>query len=369
MNVINRSRPGLAARTAFSGMLALVLCYLIMFVELPYYIFQPGTAESIGNMVQVENGGYPESGKLLLTTVGVSKTNVVKLIEAELRSYDVRRIAEVRKDGESDQEYGERQHQIMLTSQASALQAAYRAAGIPYRIENAGISVLRTASGYPAHGILEAGDTVIRVEGEEVKSGTELSKAFAKKKAGDSVRVEYRRGSNAMEAAFTLRALPRTEGETGERLGIGLTTADLQRVQPDQPGKRVTIEAGEIGGPSAGFMFALEIYGLLLPEDLTKGYTIAGTGTIEPDGRIGVIGGIRHKVVAADREGADLFFAPKDYRPAPANAEKGELPILNAAEAEAQARRIGSRMKVVPVGSLEEAIAYLTKLPPKAGGS
>lgn len=362
MDIIKRNRAGWATRTVFSGLLALAFCYLFMFVELPYYIFQPGTAENIRSMVQVEGGGYPESGRLLLTTVGVSRTNVLKLIEAELRSYDVRKIDEVRKEGESDREYGERQHQIMLTSQANALQAAYRAARIPYRIESAGVSVLRTVPGYPAHGILEPGDVIVRAEDQPVTNGSGLSKLFEGKKAGDSVLIEYRRGTAVMEAAFTLRALPAAEGDPAGRLGIGLATADLQRVQPEEPSRRVSIEAGEIGGPSAGFMFALEIYGQLLPEDVTKGYTIAGTGTIEPDGRIGVIGGIRHKVAAADREGADLFFAPKDYRPA-----EGEG-IPNASEAEAEARRIGSRMKVVAVGSLAEALAYLEKLPPKAGG-
>lgn len=364
MKVVERGRTVLSARTAVSAMLALAFVYAAVFVQLPYYVFQPGTAENIRGMVTVGDGGFPESGKLLLTTVGVTRTNLLKLAEAELRNFDVRKIAELRKDGETGEEYDERQHYIMLTSQASALQAAYRLAGIRYRIESAGVTVLRTSPGYPAHGILQAGDALIRVEGAEVKSGSDLTRAFAGKRAGDSVTVEYKRVDSVMAAAFTLKALPAGDGEAGPRLRIGVSTADLQKVEPEQPGKRVTIHAGEIGGPSAGFMFALEIYGRLTPEDLTKGYTIAGTGTIEPDGTIGVIGGIGHKVAAAAREGADLFFAPKDWVPKETGPDAPQ-PVLNATEASERAKKLGTAMKVVPVGSLEEAVAYLAQLPPK----
>jgi Lon-like protease len=361
MKAINSTRTLSTARAVFSGFLALVFCYLMLFVELPYYIFQPGTAENIRSMVHINSGGYPESGSILLTTVGVSKTTPAKLIEAQLRSYDVRKITEVRQNGESDEEYGQRQHQVMLTSQADAIQSAYRAAGIPYSIINAGLTVLRTTAGYPAYGILEAGDVILSADGTSVASAGDLSRVFSGKSAGESVTVMYRRGSVIMEAAFTLRALP-GNGQNTEQLGIGVITADMKAVQPAEAGDSVSIEAGEIGGPSAGFMFALEIYGLLLPEDLTKGYKIAGTGTISPEGKIGVIGSIRHKVAAADREGADVFFTPKDWVPQEGDSSQ---PVRNASEAQKEAGKLHSKMKVVAVDTLQDAILYLEGLPPK----
>lgn len=376
MRVTDPNRISAAGRAAFSGLLALVFCYLVMFVPLPYYVLQPGTAESVREMVTVGDGGYPESGKLLMTTVGVSRANVLKLAEAELQSYEIRKVDEIRKEGESGEEYDERQHYIMLTSQADAVQAAYRKAGVRYRVAAAGVTVLRTAEGYPAHGILEPGDTLLRVDGGPVLSGAEVSKAMSRKRPGDSVLVEYRRGDRQLEADFTLKELPSAEagagagpgaGKAGAAVGIGITTADMQRIEPELASQRVTIEAGEIGGPSAGLMFALEIYGRLLPGDMTKGYTIAGTGTIGPDGTVGVIGGIRHKVAAAAKAGADLFFAPKDWLPDPGDPAAGE-PIPNATEAADEAKKLGTGMKVVPVGSLDEAVAYLAKLPPKPGG-
>jgi PDZ domain-containing protein len=97
----------------------------------------------------------------------------------------------------------------------------------------------------------------------------------------------------------------------------------------------------------------LEIYDQLRTEvDLTKGYQIAGTGTIALDGTVGRIGGIQHKVVAADNAGAEIFFAPDD----PPNEHSNYREALKAAE------RIGTSMKIVPVKTIQEALDYLEKL-------
>jgi PDZ domain-containing protein len=111
----------------------------------------------------------------------------------------------------------------------------------------------------------------------------------------------------------------------------------------------VTIRAGNIGGPSAGLMFALEIYNQFTESDWTKGYTIAGTGEMSPDGTVGTIGGVIHKVTAAHRKGAELFF----------------VPFGNAEAAKRKAAELGTPMEIVPVGTLREALDYLETLPEK----
>ena len=75
---------------------------------------------------------------------------------------------------------------------------------------------------------------------------------------------------------------------------------------------KVKIDSHEIGGPSAGLMFTLEIYNQLVEDDLTRGHEIAGTGTINEKGEVGPIGGIQQKVVAASDAGAEVFFAPNE---------------------------------------------------------
>jgi PDZ domain-containing protein len=105
----------------------------------------------------------------------------------------------------------------------------------------------------------------------------------------------------------------------------------------------VTIDSGGIGGPSAGLMWTLGLTDVLTPGDLTGGRTIAGTGTIDLEGKVGPIGGIEEKVAAAERAGAVLFFAPMD----------------NAAAA----MRVAGDMVIVPVQTYQQALDYLSQQP------
>ncbi len=120
----------------------------------------------------------------------------------------------------------------------------------------------------------------------------------------------------------------------------------------------------DIGGPSAGLMFTLEILNQLLDENLTKGYAIAGTGEMLIDGSVGRIGGIDYKVIAADRDGIEIFFAPDDEITAQMKAKYPELES-NYTTAVKTAKDIGTKMKIVPVKTVDDAIAYLKQLQPK----
>lgn len=102
-------------------------------------------------------------------------------------------------------------------------------------------------------------------------------------------------------------------------------------------------------------MFSLEVYKQLQNRDITKGYKIAGTGTISQDGKVGQIGGIREKITAVDKADIDIFFCPKDIEPTDTN----EKTVMEEAE------KYGYDVKIVPVETLEEAIKFLEKLPPK----
>ena len=115
-----------------------------------------------------------------------------------------------------------------------------------------------------------------------------------------------------------------------------------------------------VGGPSAGLMFTLDIYDQLVGTDLRKGRIIAGTGTIEADGSVGDIGGAGLKVVSAAESGAEIFFVPNnpvDEATLKANPDAQ----TNYQEALAAAKKIGTKMKIVPVTTAQEAIDYLKK--------
>ena len=105
-------------------------------------------------------------------------------------------------------------------------------------------------------------------------------------------------------------------------------------------------------------MFTLEILNQLLPEDISKGYNIAGTGEMRPDGTVGRIGGIDLKVIAADRKGIEIMFAPDDEIDPAIFANNPGLKS-NYEEALKSAKKIGTTMKIVPVKTIDDALAYL----------
>ena len=144
-----------------------------------------------------------------------------------------------------------------------------------------------------------------------------------------------------------------SNGKNG--IGIGLT--DHTEVSSDVP---VDFNTEGVGGPSAGLMFTLAIYDQLVKEDLRKGRKIAGTGTIEQNGHVGDIGGAGLKVVSAAKKGMDIFFVPNN--PIDKNAKKGKTKVqTNYQEAKAAAKRLGTKMKIVPVQNVQQAIDYLKK--------
>ena len=135
------------------------------------------------------------------------------------------------------------------------------------------------------------------------------------------------------------------------RYGIGIQLVDHTKVVTDPA---VKIDAGDIGGPSAGLMFTLECYQLFTGKNLSA-KKIAGTGTIDSDGKVGMIGGVDKKVIAASRQGMRVFFAPTDQ---PEGVKKNET---NYAEAVRTAKKIHTKMKIVPVARFEDALNYLEK--------
>ncbi|MFH5183078.1 SepM family pheromone-processing serine protease [Paenibacillus sp. TAB 01] len=352
-----------ASRIVISVFAAIAVVYLVYFLPLPLFIFSAGTAEVTRPMVQVKPDSFEEKGSLMLTTVRVSDASVFSYLLSFFRPYDeLHKRSELLNKDESEEEYTQRQEVNMLSSQSDAIQAAYHKLGIPYHISHDGVVVVQVFKDFPAAEVLQPGDFIVKIDDAEIQDSADLQKRLKDKKAGDTVKVEYKRKQAVQTATLTLALLPPDPGAKPEerRAGLGISPANLQSVKADDESKQVTIQAGEIGGPSAGLMFSLEIMNKLTPEDLTKGYQIAGTGTIDVQGNVGVIGGIQHKVIAADKAGAEIFFAPKDYV-----SSDGQR-INNYTDAIQRGDEIHTKMKIVPVGTMDDALQYLQSLPPKA---
>lgn len=190
----------------------------------------------------------------------------------------------------------------MTSAQDLAKAAALRQAGIPVTGQ---ITIGSVDPAGPSNGKIKVGDILLSVNGKAVTTPEQGVAAVRAFKPGDVIPLVVQRGSTQIPLSITAGAVG-TSGDLAKtaRIGVGLASAfkfpfEVNINIPDN-----------IMGPSAGMMFALTIYDKLTPGSLTKGHTIAGTGTIDGDGKVGAIGGIDQKIQGAQRDGAQLFLAP-----------------------------------------------------------
>jgi PDZ domain-containing protein len=327
--------------------LFLLVFAFIVFYPLPYYITSPGDARVLDPIIEVENGDK-DKGVFMLTTVSVGTANIPQYIWAKLSDYrEVIPADQIRSEDETDEEYNQRQLQMMEDSQHAATIVAFQQAGKKVEIEYHGVYVTGIMSGMPAEEKLKVGDKIVAVDRNPVMETTKLLEILAPKKAGDKVDLTLYRGDKKMDVSLNIEQFPKKYiQDEGPKAGLGITSPVADVSIATDP--KVKIDTSQIGGPSAGLMFTLEILDQLDKKDLTHGMKIAGTGTMDLQKKVGPIGGIQQKIVAADEAGAEIFFAPVDGK--------------NYEDAVKAQKDIGSKMKIVPVKTLDDALEYLEKL-------
>ena len=294
---------------AVAGFLVVLLSAVAALLPVPYVALEAGpvtnTLGSVGKTQLIRIDGretYPVSGNLDLTTVHVlgGPGSQLGLVTA-LRGWLDDGVAIVPEDtvyppGETAEEAEKESAAEMRDSQENATTAALRELGIPVEITS---FVQDVPEGSPSSGKLEKGDELVAIDGEPVAGGTQLRELITAHDPGDEVKVTVRRdGAERTETITTERA------EDGRAI-VGITTRD----DAEYP-FTVEIKLEDVGGPSAGLMFALGIVDKLTPGSLTDGGHIAGTGTIDDTGHVGAIGGITQKMIGAERAGATVFLAP-----------------------------------------------------------
>lgn len=332
----------------------LILIGIIVFISyfpMDSYVTRPGSAYELSPLVEVENGDMDDEGTFSLMTVSMLNATPAIYLYAQFKDgYKVLRPEQVRSPHETDEEYNVRQLKLMSDSQINALKAAFETAELPYDIETAGVFVLNVLEGGAADGILSPGDRVLSIDGNKFETQQNFIDYLSGKQNGDAVELVIERKEREMIETIALQPLP----SDPERVGLGISFVEDRKITTEP---EVTIDSEQIGGPSAGLMFTLEIINQLLEEDLSKGYDIAGTGTMESEGEVGRIGGIDQKVMAADKDDMDIFFAPYDGEAD--NAESNYGLAVQTAE------KIGTDMEIVPVKTLQDALDYLEELQPK----
>ncbi|MCF8548885.1 MAG: PDZ domain-containing protein [Pontimonas sp.] len=223
----------------------------------------------------------------------------------------------------------------MENSQQEAVAAALDHLGIAYTSH---MVVSQALEDGPSEGVLLPGDVILQANGMSVETVSSLRQMIADSGVVTPMTITVEREGSPVD----VQILPRmSEGQ--ERVPmIGILVSGTY----DFP-LEVDIALENVGGPSAGLMFALGIIEKMTVEDLTKGQVIAGTGTIDAQGTVGPIGGIRHKMHGALNDGATWFLAPVDNCP----DVLGHIP---------------DGLEVIPVATLEDAIEALESI--HAGG-
>jgi PDZ domain-containing protein len=325
----------------------LIVFAFLAFYPLPYYVTSPGDAMVLDPIIKVK-GGDEDKGEFMLTTVAIGQANIPQYIWAKFSDYkEVIPADQIRSDEETDEEYNQRQLQMMQDSQHAATVVAYQAAGKKVDIEYHGVYVTGIMKGMPAEGKLKVGDKIISVDHKPVMTTKVLLDLLSPKKAGDQVDLTLMRGEKKKDIALKVEQFPKKYiQDEGPKAGLGITSPVTDVTIATDP--VVKIDTSQIGGPSAGLMFTLEIMDQLLDKDMTHGKKIAGTGTMDLEKNIGPIGGIEQKIVAANDAGAEIFFAP--------------VAANNYKDAMKAKKDIGSKMKIIPVKTLDDALKYLDKL-------
>ena len=307
-----------------------------------FVALRPGPTRDALELVEISGEQTTESaGELVLTTVSV---------QSELTLGDLFRL---RNDPTSrradrslyfpagvDEDVTREQFAVQMTesTQAAAV-AALRHLG--YDLPATGARVQALVPDGPTQGVVEPGEVVVGIDGTTVTDFDSLLAVLDQRTAGDTVTVEVEDAAGEVqERTVTLGENP----EDPSRPFLGLLLVTRVDVPLD-----VEIDAGRIGGPSAGLMFALSIVDMLSEEDLTGGMVVAGTGSIGLDGRVGPIGGIQQKIPGAilrDEEAppAEVFLFPRD------NID------------EARGAAVSRAITLVPVDTLDDAVRALAVL-------
>ncbi|MEW1900689.1 MULTISPECIES: PDZ domain-containing protein [unclassified Streptomyces] len=303
-----------------------LICLLIagVLIPVPYAEMSPGpTVNTLGEargepVLQISGRKtYPTDGHLNMTTVRVTgadyRMNAVEAVYGWLAHDNVVVPHDtLYPDGKTEEQSSQENAEEFSQSQESAKVAALGELGIPVVSR---VVVATVVKGAPAEGRLHAGDVIKAVDGVPIAEQSNVAAQVTKRKPGQDVEFTI---VPAKEAAAAEKAgkeptatrkvvITTTTSEEGDRAVVGIQ-AGTDHVFPFT----IDIKLADVGGPSAGLMFALGIIDKLTPESLTGGRFVAGTGTIDDKGKVGPIGGIEMKLVGARNAGAQYFLTPAD---------------------------------------------------------
>ena len=294
----------------------ILIIFLVIFISISslslvktdYYFMSPGPPYQWD--IEYENiDKYEFEGNLFQLTVRRDEANALIYVwSLIIDSYDLYPREVILPDGVTPKELSEISIQNMRTSENVAIAVALKNVGYEITSKGDGVSVVGLLDDSPVKEKLKKGDLLNSINNKEIRSTTEFISTLRTYSIGESISIGLLRDIDGelvqMYVETTLIEHVEYEGEP--MVGFLATTVNERFDFPFE----IDIKTGNVGGPSAGLMMALNVYNNLIPEDITNSMVIAGTGTIEIDGSVGPVGGIKQKIIAAKRAGAELILVP-----------------------------------------------------------
>ena len=282
----------------------LIVIFPFGFAKSDYYFMSPGPPYQ-WNIEVSDTKTYDSEGNLFQLTVRRDEANYFVYAWANLNNeIDLYPREVILPDGVTPQELSEISMQNMMTSENVAIAVALDSLNYEIQSEGDGVLVVGLLDDSPVKDKLIKNDLIVSINNELVKSVSEFISMLRTYEIGDIVNIGLIR--NEQELTIETKLIEHVEYENEPMVGFLASTPNQQFIFPFE----VDIKTGNVGGPSAGMMMALNVYNLLTEDDITNGKKIAGTGTIEIDGSIGPVGGVKQKVIAAKRANAGLILVP-----------------------------------------------------------
>lgn len=335
MTPVRRAPWWLLQRIATVAVLALIIATaaVVEFRHIPYYSLSPGPTAKVSELITVPVANrHTVRGTLLLVTVYQTPLTTASYLRAKLSHDDEVFPAQAILGGLPASELLKLDELEMNQSQQAAEVAALRRLGYHIPEQGTGVLVDGVLNNTPAFGHLKVGDTVVSMDGRPTLTDTALVALLTKHHPGETVTLDVQDAKNRPRTV-SVKLAKRPKDPSVGFLGIETLTRDEHFNLPI----KVSINSDGIGGPSAGLSFTLGIIDMLTSGKLVGGHVFAATGTIDPDGNVGDVGGVAEKTVSVTNAGATLFLVPPQ-----------ELATARA--------HAGPHLQVVAVSTLQQAL-------------
>lgn len=313
-----------------------IIIVALTFIPFPYYINAPGGIVDLDDKINIDNE-YKSKGSFNMSYVSEYRANIFTLLFAYLNpNFDIYSKDEYLASNDTNKTMNIREDLELDSSVDNAIILAYTKAN--EKIDILDTKIYATYIYEEADTTLVVGDQITSINGIKVSNTNDISNILSALNVGDKLDIKVINNKKTYHRKASIISV-------NDRKLIGIYTTLHTDYNVDRK-IDVKFKKNE-SGPSGGLMLSLEIYNELVSEDLTKGYKIAGTGTIDTYGNVGSIGGVKYKLKGAVKKKADIFFVPAGDNYEEALKEKNEH---------------GYKIEVVSISSFDDALNYLKNL-------